>query len=94
MNGDDQGPTLGDFNPSWMQTGGISGDSQVYEAPFDQDDSPWDTDAWTRNSQDIGEVRGAASGCLADAGEPPDMGTYVLGSVDGTCQWIGKTDCA
>ncbi len=95
MNGDDQNnPLASDFHPSWLQSGGISGESQVYESPFGQDDVDWATDAWTRDTPDVGEIRSGGGGCMSDAGTPPDSGTWVLGSVDGTCQWIDTTDCS
>lgn len=40
-----------------------------------------------------GEGGGGSNACLTDAGDPPASGTYVLGSVDGTCQWISTTTC-
>ncbi len=93
MNGDDQGPTLGDFNPSWMQTGGISGDSQVYEAPFDQDDAEWDTNAWTRDQQDIGEVRsGGACGAESDESKTYVQVKKFVGG-EWTCSWEPATTC-
>ena len=46
----------------------------------------WDTNAWSRDTQDVGEVRG--SGCDA-----PDTGTWIWGAIDGECQWIETTEC-
>ncbi len=94
MNGDDyQGPTLNEFNPSWMEDGGgITGEQG--EPNFDSNQG-WDTNAWSRENyagEDFSPA-GGAGGCMSDAGDPPAMGTYVLGSIDGVCQWIGKTDC-
>ncbi len=92
MNGEDQGPNLSDFNPSWMEDGlGFTGEQGEQDFSNQQQ---WDTNAWTQGADDTQDITSAGGGgCMSDAGDPPDMGTYVLGSVDGTCQWIGKTDC-
>lgn len=90
---DDSGLTIDDFAPSWMQDGyGVSGPQDDH---VDEDLQDWDTNAWSDNSQHAEDfINGPASGCLADAGAPPGSGTFVLGSVDGTCQWIDTTTCS
>lgn len=93
MNGDDQqGPNMNEFSPSWMRDGlDISGEQNYPDFSSNQQ---WDTNAWTEGADSAEDfINGPASGCLADAGSPPDMGTFVLGSVDGTCQWIDTTTC-
>ncbi len=91
MNGDEySGPILNEFNPSWMEDGGGITGEQNY--PDFSDNLQWDTNAWSR-VQDDQDVFGSA-GCLSQAGSPPEMGTVVLGSVDGVCQWIDTTTCS
>ncbi len=93
MNGDDQqGPTMSDFSPSWMEDGlGISGEQG--EPSFDSNQA-WDTNAWSRVEDTQDEIpAGTDSTCLGDAGDPPGSGTWILGSIDGTCQWIDTTTC-
>ena len=70
-------------------------DTSIGEDTFGLEDDwgQWDTNAWTRDTQDVGEIRGGGS-CMGDAGSPPESGTFVLGSIDGTCQWIDTTTCA
>lgn len=87
-----EGPILSDFSPSWMDDGlGVSGEQG--EQSFDNN-TPWDTNAWSRQNQEPEDfINAPAAGCLNDAGDPPAMGTWVLGSVDGTCQWIDTTTC-
>jgi hypothetical protein len=102
VNGDNEVP-LSDINPSWMEDGyGIEGPPS-YGA---QDDSPdWDTrvwsdspkeadDVWSDQNQDSMDLVGTPSTCLTDAGDPPGSGTWILGSIDGMCQWIDSTTCA
>ncbi len=91
MNGDEySGPTMNEFNPSWMEDGGgISGEQND---PDFSDNMQWDTNAWSRVEDNPDEFGGG--GCISAAGSPPGSGTYVLGSVDGVCQWINTTTCA
>lgn len=100
MNGE-EGINVGDFNPSFLEDGyGVSGLSPM-EAPFVQDTTDYVIDPTleapevvdTSDSvQDDNQPIGNA--CLAEAGDPPGSGTYVLGSVNGTCQWIDTTTCS
>ena len=32
--------------------------------------------------------------CLVAAGPPPGSGTFILGAIDGVCQWIDTTTCS
>ncbi len=90
MNGEDQGPNLSDFNPSWMEDGlGFTGEQGEQDFSNQQQ---WDTNAWSRQNQDQGDAF-SQLGCIGQAGNPPPSGTHVLGSVDGTCQWIDTTTC-
>ncbi len=90
MNGE---MNLSNFEPSWMEDGLGVGDEQG-EVNAD-DNTQWDTTAWSRQNDSPEDfINGPPTGCLTDAGAPPDMGTYVLGSVDGTCQWIDTTTCS
>lgn len=81
------------YLPSFMEDGyGISGPQNPVIQENIQD---WDLNAWSDQSQTVEDfISGPATGCLADAGDPPGSGTWVLGSVDGTCQWIDTTDCS
>lgn len=85
--------TIDDFQPSWMEDGyGISGPQG--DAP-DEQIIQWDIDAWTDDSKQAEDFIGAsAESCMANAGDPPESGTWILGSIDGTCQWIDTTDCS
>ncbi len=93
MNGDDQGPTMGEFNPSWMRDGLDIVGEQNY--PDFSSNQAWDTNPETIGGEpdDDYQPPGGAGSCLSDAGDPPDMGTWILGSIDGTCQWIDTTTC-
>ena len=83
-----QGPALSDYDPSWMQDGyGITGDQGE---PDLNDDTQWDTNAWSRDQQQD-DFTGAGGSCLPSS--PPDTGTSVWGSIDGVCQWIDTTTC-
>jgi hypothetical protein len=94
MNGDDDGVLLGQVDPSWMTDGGgISGEQSD---PDFSDDTQWPTEAWSRMNDerdDLPPPPPAAGGCIADAGDPPGSGTYILGSIGGICQWISTTTC-
>jgi hypothetical protein len=83
-NGDDD---LGGFNPSWMEDGIGIGQPEDY---LDEDVRDWDTFAWSRIQQEQDEVAGAGA---CDPGPPPTTGTFVMGVIDGTCQWIDTTSC-
>ncbi len=95
MNGDDQqGPSMNEFSPSWMRDGLDIVGEQNY--PDFSSNQAWDTDPYTIGTEpgDDYQPPGGAASCMSDAGDPPDMGTWILGSVDGTCQWIDTTDCS
>ncbi len=90
MNGDDQGPNLNEFSPSWMRDGlDITGEQNYPDFSSNQQ---WDTNAWSRVEDTQDEIP-SGGGCMSDAGSPPDTGTWILGSVDGTCRWIDTTTC-
>ncbi len=106
MNGDDQGPNLSEFRPSWVQDGrGIYGSESnpdlsdgttwdIYSGSFDQQSGDaWSTKVISDQNQAPEDFISGGS-CLSDAGSPPESGTFVLGSVDGTCQWIDTTTCS
>lgn len=92
---DDDSIDLEASQPSFLEDGlGISAGQGEFP-PFEQDDQEWDTDAWSRDiNPDQDEIAATPESCMGDAGDPPDTGTYVLGSVDGTCQWIDTTTCS
>ncbi len=92
MNGDDQqGPNMNEFSPSWMRDGlDISGEQNYPDFSSNQQ---WDTNAWSRVEDTPDEIPPSGGSCMSDAGDPPDSGTWILGSVDGTCQWIDTTTC-
>lgn len=82
---------LNDFNPSWMEDGfGLIGEQPDYQ---DEDNQDWDTRAGVEDQRDYDDSAAINQGCLGTAGSPPATGTYVLGSVDGVCQWIDTTTC-
>lgn len=101
-NGEENAIDLEGFAPSWLEDGGgISGLSPM-QAPFVEDTTDYYINPATElpvESETIDPQTGddnsalPASGCLADAGDPPDTGTWILGSIDGTCQWIDTTTC-
>lgn len=91
MRGD--GITLDQVDPSWMEDGGgIIGDQPDY---LDEDLQEWDTQPQTIGGEtgDDFAPPGGGNACLTAAGAPPGSGTWVLGSIDGTCQWIDTTTC-
>jgi hypothetical protein len=72
---------------------GISGQFPQ-EEPFAEDGSEWSMDCETIGGEPSDDIIPPPGGsCLFDAGDPPGSGTWVLGSVDGTCQWIDTTVC-
>jgi len=77
--------------PDWMADGlGISGEQT------DQDlgiDTQWDTNAWSDDNQKDDFTSAGGGDCLSTAGDPPGSGTWILGSIDGVCQWIDTTTC-
>ena len=99
-----------DFNPSWIEDGyGISGPQDdyteedlqpwdLYAGTQDQQSGPdyWSTKVTSKQNKEPEDfIGGSADGdCMAAAGDPPGSGTFVLGSVDGTCQWIDTTTCS
>ncbi len=102
MNGD-----ISDYDSSAV-TSGLS-DSQPQNGPFREDDFDWDrskdgvwsggtepgNEVWTRGgtTPDDPIPGGGSNACMDAAGDPPGSGTWILGSIDGTCQWIDTTDC-
>ncbi len=106
MNGDDQGPILSNFDPSWMRDGGgVSGDQNnpdnssydtwdIYAGTIDQQSGDsWSTKV-TSDQNQAPEDFISGSSCVGTAGTPPESGTSVLGSIDGVCQWIDTTTCS
>ncbi len=99
---EDRGPNLSEFEPSWLTDGDLSGGSERdpnfdYYQSYDLTGntvgaSGWDVNVRSRQN-DTPDVPPPVGGCITDAGDPPGSGTYVLGSVDGTCQWIDTTTC-
>lgn len=90
MNGD---PNLDEFEPSFLMEGNPLSGFEPAQPPFFEDATEYDTEARTILNPEEDFIP-AGGGCLADAGDPPGSGTYVLGSVNGTCQWIDTTTCA
>ena len=91
MEEDDSG--LNQVDPQWLDTGGIPGTDPAYP-PYGEDQQQWDTNPYTISdfpSEDFAPPGEAP--CVIQAGEPPGSGTYVLGSIDGVCQWIDTTTC-
>jgi hypothetical protein len=84
-NGDDD---LSGFNPSWMEDGIGIGQPEYYT---DDDDTPWNTLAWSEDNLGPPDEAPAPGAC--NPGAPPTTGTFVMGVVDGTCQWIDTTQC-
>ena len=77
--------------PSFLEDGyGISGEQPDFPS---EDITDWETQAWSRDNQTPEDFIGAGTSCVSIAGPPPSSGTWVLGSVGGTCQWINTTTC-
>lgn len=94
MNGNDD--PLGQFNPTFLEDGnGIAGIG-IGQPPFAENLLDWRVGATTQYDEPVEDQQppGGAAGCMADAGDPPGSGTWILGSIDGTCQWIDTTICA
>jgi len=90
-------PVDEDAQPNFVDFDQVDDEMSLGEDRYQVNDDfqQWDTNAWTRDTQDVGEVRGpGASSCLSDAGAPPGSGTWVLGSIDGECQWLDTTTCS
>ncbi len=95
MNGDEySGPTMSEFNPSWMEDGGgITGEQG--EPSFDSN-AAWDTNAWSRQNMDQGDPFSPSTECIPE-GSPDTSKIYVKAThfVDGqwTCYWLETTIC-
>jgi hypothetical protein len=88
----DPGPTLGSIDPSWLEQGAdIIGDFGVPD--YSEGEPGWDTTAWSRMNDVREDLSPPGSDCMGTAGDPPGSGTWILGSIDGTCQWIDTTSC-
>jgi hypothetical protein len=91
MNGDSDLDFV-DFDevePNFLSDGlGVRG--QQTFSPED-DSSEWPVEVQFYDVKDVDDDS-TAGGC--DPGPPPDSGTWVFGSVDGTCQWIDTTTCS
>ncbi len=94
---------IDDYQPSWMEyggdlSGGAESDPEVdyYEQSYPRGSTvhaaEWETQTTSNQNQSPDDIRPGTS-CVGTAGDPPGSGTFVLGSVDGTCQWIDTTDC-
>ncbi len=60
MNGEDQGPNLSDFNPSWMEDGlGFTGEQGEQDFSNAQQ---WDTNAWTQGADDTQDQISSGAG--------------------------------
>lgn len=92
---------LDSFEPSFLEDGGgISGEASQRYGPFVEDTTEYHIDPEQELAvesdtilPDTGDENPFAA-CAASAGDPPAMGTYVLGSVNGVCQWINTTTCS
>ncbi len=97
---------MSEFEPSYLRLGGIAGETEVYvpEDNYTQWDSPMaytsgvlgqDEDAWSSPGESPEDIPlSSGSPCITQAGTIPNSGTWVLGVVDGTCQWIDTTTCS
>lgn len=95
MDGEDQGPNLGDFNPSWMEDGGgIYGEQTE---PDFSNNQVWDTNAWSRQNPDQDSSPNPAADCIPD-GSPDTSKIYVRAThyVGGkwVCYWLETTTCS
>jgi hypothetical protein len=91
MNGDEQGVNLSEFDPSWLSDGGIS--EGQGDTPDFSDDTQWPAYARSEDQQEQDFTGAVGGSCMSDAGDPPGSGTWFIGSIDGTCQWIDSTTC-
>lgn len=104
MNGDEQGPTLGDFQPSWMRDGDLSGGSERdpnfdYYQSYDLTGntvgaSGWDVNVRSRQN-DNPEVPPPGVGCVPPSADTSKIYVYATHYVDGKwkCYWLETTEC-
>ncbi len=99
------GPSLDEFNPSWMEDGGgVSGGSErgdtlesntSYDLNSVTDASAYDMSVWSRQNQEPPDVPN--KGCTP-AGSPDTSKVYVkTTSYNGTkwvCDWTETTTCS
>ncbi len=80
------------IQPNWVVDGyGIRGPQRQVIQPDIRKDPM--TFGLPIPSQPIQTDDPSGNPCMEAAGDPPGSGTWVLGSVDGTCQWIDTTTC-
>jgi hypothetical protein len=79
---------LHEIQPNWVEDGlGIVGPQRQRVRPPEEGPRRMDFNF----PNDSSAAPPATGPCAPTA--PPDTGTYVWGSVDGTCQWIDTTTC-
>lgn len=98
-NGDENNIDLEGFAPSWLEDGGGVSGLSPRQAPFVEDTTDYILDPSTElpdlsdTSDNVQDDSVTTNSCLANAGPPPNSGTWILGSIGGTCQWIDTTVC-
>jgi hypothetical protein len=81
---------LHEIQPNWLADGyGIRGPQQTRDRRESVSPTPME---FGLPSGDRGVSADFGNGPCAPTA-PPESGTSVWGSVDGTCQWIDTTDC-
>ncbi len=79
---------LHQINPNWVEDGyGIVGPQRQITR---QSATPASMEFGVNNNSSPNQ--GPNAPCAPDP--PPDMGTWVWGTIDGVCQWIDTTTCA
>ncbi len=92
VNGEQDGPNLNEFNPSWIEDGlGISGEQP--DVSFDNQ-FQWDTTAWSReNAQE--EEQPPHGDCTPTSPDTSKIYVKATHYVDGhwQCYWLDTTTC-
>ncbi len=91
MDGDEQGPSLDAFEPSWLRDG-----QGIYGAEGEPDFSSnqqWDTNAWSRLNDDQGSAD-TGNNCTPESDTSKSY-VQVKSYVDGKwkCVWTETTTC-
>ncbi len=93
MNGEQDGPNLNEFNPSWMEDGGgVIGEQS--DVSFDNQ-LQWDTNAWSRDNAQ-GVEQPPHGDCAPPSGDTSKIYVKATHYVGGqwTCYWLETTTCS
>jgi hypothetical protein len=79
------------INPNWIADGyGVRGPQK--QSGVEERARPLDIPLAFDNSRNAPPTI-PSSACAPTPRDPSETGTWVWGSVDGVCQWIGTADC-